>query len=264
MDELTSPSNPRVKAVVRLQRQAGERRRTGLFCVESARELGRALDAGFDVEQFYLCPQCFEEGDLVDRVAATGQASMYRISQPVLQKLAYRQNPQGMVAVLRARSSDLATLELADPALVVVCSGLEKPGNIGAILRSADAAGASAVFIDCPGADVFNPNTVRASTGAVFALPIVCEAREALIDWCRQRGVLIVAASPDADHPHTEADLRGPSALVVGSEAAGLDPAWREAADTTVVVPMHGSVDSLNVSVTAALLAFEAMRQRDR
>lgn len=249
---LTSLANPRVKRVVRLREQSGERRATGLFCVESRRELDRAAAAGFQVVDLYCCPELYR-GD--------APKDACRVTEPVLRKMALRENPEGLVAVVKAR--ECSWHDVPDGAgLFVVCGGLEKPGNIGAILRSADAAGAAAVLIDSPDFDVFNPHCIRASTGAVFGVPVVCDTRENLLAALRQRGVQIVAATPEAATPYTRADLKRPTAFVMGGEAEGLAPFWKEAADVKVSIPQRGTVDSLNVSVTAALLLFEAVRQR--
>ena len=258
---LRSATNPRVKAVVRLRKQPAERRERGLFCVDTARELVRALDAGFQVDELFVRRAMVHDAAPVDR-AGSGGAPLTEVAEPVLAKMAYRDQPDGFVAVMRARCTDLTELHVDAPVLLVVCSGLEKPGNIGAILRSADAAGASAVLIDSLDADVFNPNVIRASTGAVFSVPIVCASPESLADWLRQLQATIVATLPDGAQPYTATDLTGPCAIVVGREDVGLDPFWRDAADVAATVPMRGTVDSLNVSVTGALLVFEAARQR--
>jgi len=255
---ITSLANPRVKQVARLQSQSRQRRSEGLFCIEAERELERALAAGFELVDLYVhedasAPPCGR--DAVDVI---------RVSEAVLAKMTYRQNPQDFVAVFKARHAAWDDLPRVDVPLYVVCSGLEKPGNIGAILRSASGAGADAVLIDDADADLFNPNTIRASTGAVFSMPIVCDEPAAMIEQLRGRGVKLVAAAPDGSVVYSEADLAGPTALVLGAEAEGLSGAWRDAADVCVTIPMWGAVDSLNVSVTAAVLLFEAARQRRR
>ncbi|QNN21085.1 RNA methyltransferase [Planctomycetales bacterium ZRK34] len=247
---ITSVNNPRVKEIVRLQTKSSQRKRSGLFCVETERELRRAIAAGFQITDSYVCPELYR--------GQMPPAGYTVVSEPVLRKIAYRENPQGLVVVMRAKTTPLA--QAPRDGMIVVLSALEKPGNIGAILRSADAAGAGAVMIDQCDFDVFNPNTVRASTGAVFSLPIVCADRETLIDCFKQRGTKIIALSPDGSIDYTQADLGGDAALVLGAEAEGLDAAWRDAADLLVRIAMRGTVDSLNVSVSAALVMFEAVR----
>lgn len=262
---ITSLTNPRIKNIVRLQQQARHRRQHGLFCVESARELKRALDAGFKIAELYVCDEIVTErgiGALIER-AQTGHEAE-RVNRAVLEKLAYRDNPEGFVAVMRWRHVALDALPTEDGEWFVVCSGLEKPGNIGAIVRSADAAGATAVMVDNPTSDIFNPNAIRASTGAVFTTPIVCAEADDLIAGLRGRGVRLIAVTPEAGQRHTDADMTGSLAIVLGAEAVGLAEVWREACGGGVSIPMHGTVDSINVSVAAAVVMFELGRQRTR
>ena len=274
---LTSPQNPRIKAVAKLRAKPAERRRTGQFTVETERELRRALDAGFHPVELFALPDRLDHA--VVREAARLGAELYEINQRVLERLAYRENPEGLVAVLPARTTALehwaaqpneederegegGEKERLGHELAVVCSGLEKPGNLGAILRAADAAGATAVLIDRDRPDVFNPNCIRASTGAVFSVPMVCAPPGELIAALRRRGLTLLALTGDGETCYTEAALTGPCALVLGAEAEGLNPAWREAADARLSIPMRGTADSLNVSVAAAVVLFEAARQR--
>lgn len=255
---ITSATNPRIKDLVRLK-EPGERRRTGCFTIESSRELERALDAGFEPRALFICPQRMD--DAAEWASAT-HAPCYRITPALLEKAAYRQNPQGLIAVMRSKVMAASQWLPPADALVVVCSGLEKPGNVGAIVRTANGAGASAVCLDDADADVFNPNAIRASTGAVFTTPIVCDAGDAIRDCLRQRGVRLIAADPRGEALYHAVDWTGPSALVLGAEAQGLGEAWRDEADVRVRVPMRGRVDSLNVSATAAVVLYEALRQR--
>lgn len=187
---------------------------------------------------------------------------MLGVNPFVFAKLAFGERDDGIVVVAEARKHRLADLQLPEKPLVAVLEGIEKPGNLGAILRSADAAGVDAVIAADGRTDLYNPNTIRASVGTVFA-PNVCEATTSDTSaWLRERGVVIVAARPDADELYTEVDMRGGTAIVLGSEAAGLSPAWSGAGVTAVRLPMHGIADSLNVSTTAAVLFYEALRQR--
>lgn len=257
MQRITSVQNDRVKNVVRLQRQSSARRAAGLFCIEYDRDLQRALDHGYAIRELYHCPAV---GPLPNRIPPD---QVIEVNESVLAKLAYRENPEGFVAVLEAQSATLDDLPDQRSPLFIICSGVEKPGNLGAVLRSADAAGASAVFIDSPDYDLFNPNCIRASTGAVFALPIVRTDRDALRDWLAEHDITTIAATPDAKLTYLAMNLRSATAFVVGAETEGLDDFWLDAADLSVSIPMNGrAVDSLNVSITAAVLLFEAMRQR--
>ncbi len=256
---ITSPANPRVKALARLVRRAQARRDSGRFCLESRRELERAIAAGFGVVELWhdqaTPPPAVPEG--CEAIATTAA---------VIERIAYRQHPQGFVAVLEQRHTTLEALgqTLGDePAMILVASGLEKPGNVGAILRSADAAGASGVFLDAAEFDLFNPNCLRASTGAAFTVPVVCDTPERLADWLAQRRITPIAATPEALFSASMLNLRGPVAIVVGSEDQGLGDFWRDACPLQVAIAMRGqTVDSLNVSVSAAVLMFEAVRQR--
>jgi len=266
MAAITSLANPRVKQVVRLQRQSRARREAGRFCLETPRELARALDAGFSVAELFLCDERLDADPVARRVAdraAEVAERLDRVSPAVLEKMAYRKQSAGFLALLEARCTPLAELACDDPALIVVCSGLEKPGNLGAILRSMEGAGASALLLDAPWVDLYNPNCVRASTGAVFGVPIVCDEAEALRDWLRERGIVTLAATPEATLSYLQTPLTGPVALLFGAEDEGLNETWRAAADLSAAIPMQGeAVDSLNVSAAAAVLLFEAMQQR--
>ena len=186
------------------------------------------------------------------------------MTAPVLGKIAYRKNPGPWVAVLRARHRALAEAPSTWSGPLVVCAGLEKPGNLGAILRSADAAGVEAVFVDDPQPDLYNPNLVRASAGAVFGSRIYAGTAEAILKHLRSTGVPVVGLTPDGLACYHEADLTPPRALVVGAEDRGLSGFWQEAVDSTVRIPMAGSVDSLNVSVAAALVLFQMRRPHGR
>ncbi len=262
---ITSPSNPRVKTLARLQRQSSLRREAGAFCIETQRELSRALAGGFEVNEVYALT------DSVPPELSKG-TQVIEVSPAVLDKITYRENPEGFVAVMADRRATLDALDIASPELILVASGLEKPGNLGAIMRSADLVGASALFIDVPPerVDLFNPNVIRASTGAVFSLPIVCAPPEELNDWLTGRGVLKLAATPEAVMSYTMLHLRGAVAWIVGSEAEGLGAFWREHADLAVSIPTPGSAsgggggaaDSLNVAQCATVLLFETARQR--
>lgn len=260
--DITSTTNPRVKALVRLQQKAAERRTTGRFCVETPRILKRALGAGVAVEAVYFDPRTPPPIALMEQILAQG-GQTFEVAPSVLQKIAYRGNPEGFVAVAKQPHRALADLKPEAKGWFVICSGLEKPGNLGAILRTADGAGASGVIIDQPAFDLYNPNCVRASTGAVFSCPVITAAQAEVMAWLDAHEIARVAATPEAEALYTEADLTGPLALVLGAEAEGLDDAWRQGA-AGVRLPMMGLADSLNVSVTAGVLMYEILRQRAR
>jgi RNA methyltransferase, TrmH family len=259
---LTSLTNPRVKAVVRL-RDRREREATGLTIVDGPRELARALDAGVEVDDAFVCDglvRTDEAREVVGRLAAT--VGLTGVSEAVIAKLAFGDRSDGVVAVVRTPSTSLDRLALGTDPLVVVAESVEKPGNLGAILRTADGAGADAVIAADARTDLFNPNTIRASLGTIFTTPVAAAASGDVLGWLAERSIRVVAARVDAQRPYTEADLRGPVAIVVGSEAEGLQAAWDDARAEPVRIPMRGAADSLNVSVAAAVLLYEAVRQR--
>ena len=260
-ERITSLQNERVKAVVRL-RERRHRDRAGQMLVEGRDELRLALAAGARPLALFICPEMAGEegGDLARVRAAAGEE--VEVSRPVFEKMAYRENADGWLAVLPAVRRGLADLDPGARALLVVAEAVEKPGNLGALLRSADAAGATGVIVCDPATDVNNPNTVRASRGALFALPPVEASTAEASAWLGARGIRIVAATPQAEVNYTAADLRGPVALAVGAEDVGLSEAWLEGADVAVRIPMQGRVNSLNVATAAALLLYEAVRQR--
>ena len=260
---LTSVANPRVKAAVAL-RDRRERDRSGLTLVDGTRELRRALDAGVVVAEAFICEPLLAGADaraVLDRLHADG-ATVHSVNEPVFAKLAFGDRAEGVVVVVRVPSLALDNLVIPAEPLVVVIEGVEKPGNLGAVLRSADGAGADALIATDARTDPFNPNAIRASAGTVFSVPIAAASTEATLAWLRNRGLRIVAARVDADRPYTEMDLTGPLAIALGAETGGLSAAWTASDVAAVRLPMLGVADSLNVSVSAAILLYEARRQR--
>ncbi len=263
--ELTSRTNPRVRAVVAL-RDRRERERRGLTIVDGVREIRRALDAGVDVSEAFVCEPLLAGPDAraaLDVLVARGIVPV-TTNATVFEKLAFGGRSEGLVAVVRIPDLSLDRLALPADALVLVVEGVEKPGNVGAALRSADGAGADALIAASPRTDLFNPNAIRASAGTVFSVPLAAAASEIVRNSLRERGLRVVAGRVDAARPYTDADLRGPLAIVVGAEATGLGDVWTGPDVEPVAIPMHGVADSLNLSVSAAVLLFEARRQRLR
>ncbi len=286
---ITSAQNPKVKRLLALQKDSSLRRESGLFVVEGRRELEHCMAAGFEPDTVFVCPDLYGPGDTVPRIfaplipptslrswappvhAATGghgsgaQVSGYRIievSREVYDKVAYRGGTEGVIAEMKSRERRLEDLDLPRNPLIMVLEAVEKPGNLGAVLRSADAAGADAVIICDPLTDLYNPNLIRASIGAVFTVPVaVCTSEEA-IAWLKSHGIRILTAQLQDSSLYYDCDMRCGTALVMGTESTGLTAQWREAADAHIRIPMLGELDSLNVSVSAAILLFEAVRQR--
>ena len=261
MSEITSATNPRVKRLVALRRRR-VRDAEGLVLVEGYEELDLAVTAGVAPLELYLCRELMA-GDPRDLEArASAGAQVHHLSRAAFEKAAYRDGPDGWLAVVPRVESRLEDVPDEAAPLLIVCEAVEKPGNLGAILRTADAAGATAVISVDPVTDWGNPNIVRASKGAVFAVPVASVTRDEFLGWARDRGVLLVATTPDADGHVTDLDLTGPVAIALGSEKHGLSAEMLARADIRARLPMFGRVDSLNVGVTAAVVAYEAVRQR--
>jgi RNA methyltransferase, TrmH family len=260
---LTSTANPRIKAAAAL-RDRRERDRTALTLIDGAREVRRAIEAGVIVTEVFVCEPLIAGVDAriaLDRLRAE-RTTIESVSEAVFAKLAFGDRAEGLVAVVRVPSAELADLALPAEPLVVVIEGVEKPGNVGAVLRSADGAGADALIAADPRTDLFNPNTIRASAGTSFSVPLATASSSAAQAWLRERAVRIVTARVDADRLYTDVDLTGGLAIVLGAEAEGLSGAWDGPAFDAVRLPMFGIADSLNISVTAAVLLYEARRQR--
>lgn len=260
---ISSVQNPKVKHLVALQQKSAERRKAGLFVVEGCRELQHCLDAGFEVDSIFYCPSIMQErGDQLPG-AYVGAASCFEVSKTVYEKIAYRGGTEGLTAIVRSRFLKLTDLVLSEHPLIVVLERVEKPGNLGAVLRSADAAGADAVVICDPLTDLFNPNLIRSSVGAIFSVPCVACSSEECITFLKEKGICILTAQLQDSHLYYDTDMRQGTAIVMGTESTGLTDIWRRAADAHIRIPMLGQLDSLNVSVSAAILLFEAVRQRE-
>ena len=262
-EPITSPANPRIKHLVRL-RERRERDQSGLFLIEGYRELSRALEGGVELTELYSCPSLYlgeHEGALVEAAIAAG-AELVPVAESPFRKASYRDRPEGLLGVARQFPTGLERLQPGPDPLLLVVEAIEKPGNLGTMLRTAEAAGAAAVVVCDPATDPFNPNVVRASLGTLFSVPVVVGDTPGAIARLRALGIRTVATTPSASLAHWEADLTGPVAVVVGSEQYGLSAPWLEAADLRVVIPMPGSVDSLNAAMAAGVVLFDAVRQR--
>lgn len=255
--------NPRLKQLVRL-RDRRPRDEAGVFLVEGYREIRRALEKEVPLAELYFAPEWFlgeNEPELLARAEAAG-TQLFELSRAAFAKVAYRERPDGLLALAPQWRRTLADLRLGPAPLLLVVEAIEKPGNLGTILRSADAAGCAAVIVCDPVTDIFNPNVVRASTGVLFSLPCVVAEGPPVLAWLRDRGIRTVATTPAAETLYSAADLRGPLAVVMGSEQYGLSDFWLKNADLPVRIPMAGQADSLNVAMAATITLFEAIRQR--
>ncbi len=259
---IDSPRNPRIQAALAL-RERRDRLAAGLTIVDGARECRRALDAGLTVADAFTCPPLLRSGAALEAVAllrARGGAPV-EVSERVWAKLTYGDRTDGLILVVAPPPVDLDHLRVGGDPLILVTEDVEKPGNLGAILRTADATACDAV-IAIGGTDLFNPNVIRASVGTAFGVPLASATAAAAIGWLRGHGIRMLAARVDAEQPYSEANLRGPIAFVLGNEAFGLSGTWSGPAVEGIRLPMLGIADSLNVSAAAAVLAFEARRQR--
>lgn len=260
--QITSQTNSRVKWLVSLRKRR-TRDDEGLTLIEGYDELRLALDAGVTVRALFYSPDLVDQDrlTLVDEAARAG-AEVVSLGKAAFAKASYREGPDGWLAVVADPACGLGDLTLPDVPLVLVCEGVEKPGNLGAMLRTAEAAGVDAVIAASPVADWGNPNVVRASKGTVFAVPIAADTTASVVAYLHERELQIVVASPDADALITDIDLTGPTAIVVGAEHEGVSSSWLAAADAVARLPMFGRVNSLNVATSAAVVLYEAVRQR--
>ncbi|MBQ6953074.1 MAG: RNA methyltransferase [Bacteroidales bacterium] len=260
-ETITSGQNLKIKQLLLLQEKSKARREQGLFVVEGRRELEHCLAAGYTVRTLFVCPEI--AGSLAaEGTPSSAKASVIEIPEQLYRKVAYREGTEGIIAEVEYKSLKLLDLQLPENPLVMVLERVEKPGNLGAVLRSADAAGADAVLICDPLTDLYNPNLIRASIGAVFTVPTVACTSEEAIAFLQTKGIQILTAQLQDSSLYYDVDMRRGTALVMGTEATGLTDQWRQAASAHIRIPMLGRLDSLNVSVSAAILLFEAVRQR--
>lgn len=272
IDNITSAQNPKIKELLALQEKSKERKKKGLFVVEGRRELLHCIEAGYEPFTLFLCPEIISSDDrreieqaIMDGNRTTGQRmpAVIEIPQHLYDKVAYRGGTEGVIAEMYCKDMGLETLALKENPLVVVLEAVEKPGNLGAVLRSADAAGADAVIVCDPLTDMYNPNLIRSSIGAIFTVPVATASTEECINWLKDKGIKIYTAQLQDSEWYYDTDMKGGSAIVMGTEATGLTDTWRMAADAHIKIPMLGQLDSLNVSVSAAILLYEAVRQRN-
>ncbi len=260
---ITSLQNPRLKDLVRLQKRPYRDERE-VIVVEGYREVKRMLDNGRKPLALFFAPAFYQganEPDLVRRCGEAG-AELFECNAESFQKAAYRDRPEGLIALTPQVARRLGELQLPDRPLLLVAEAIEKPGNLGSLLRSADAAGVNAVIVCDRCTDVHNPNVVRSSIGTLFSLPVVEAESGETLDWLRARGIRILAATPHAEREYTACDMTQGLALVVGTEKFGLSSRWMDQADERVRIPMLGQIDSLNVAAATTLLLYEAVRQR--
>lgn len=262
IENIISAQNQKIKDLLALQEKSKERKKKGLFVVEGRRELLHCIEAGYEPYAVFFCPEIIPESDF-NEIADKCICNFFEVPQHLYDKVAYRGGTEGIIAEMRCKEMTLGSLELKENPLIVVLEAVEKPGNLGAVLRSADASGVDAVIVCDPLTDMYNPNLIRSSIGAIFTVPVATGTSEETITWLKERRIRIYTAQLQDSEWYYDTDMQGGTAIVMGTEATGLTDAWREAADAHIKIPMLGKLDSLNVSVSAAILMFEAVRQRN-
>ena len=269
IESVTSAQNPKIKDLLALQEKSKERRKKGLFVVEGRRELLHCIESGYKPFTLFVCREILIDKDLkeieeaIDRRNLGKECQTIEIPQHLYDKVAYRGGTEGVIAELHCKEHNLENLKLKDNPLVVILESVEKPGNLGAVLRSADAAGADAVIICDPLTDLYNPNLIRSSIGGIFTVQTAAATSEDTINWLKDKNIKIYTAQLQDSEWYYDTNMKGGTAIVMGTEATGLTDIWRKAADAHIKIPMLGRLDSLNVSVSAAILMYEAIRQRN-
>ena len=262
---ISSIHNKKIKDLISLMEKSKFRRETNLFIVEGRREILKAVKSGFSVEQLYYVPEMFLQGDevsLQELSESVPDRGIFLVTKEIYSKLAYRDSTEGVIAVIRQKKTEFRDLELGNHPLLIVLENVEKPGNIGAVLRTADACGATAVILcGCP-TDLYNPNVIRSSLGTLFSVPVVQADSDETIAFLEKNHVQILTAQLQDSQPYYATDMKKGTAIVMGSEDKGLTEIWRQHSDRKIRIPMLGMADSLNVSVSTAVLCYEAVRQR--
>jgi TrmH family RNA methyltransferase len=259
--QISSIQNPLIKEVLQLQEKSRTRKNKGLFIIEGAREISLALKGNYEIETLLFYPELFDISEL--KKVTNENSDCIEITKDVYQKIAYRSTTEGVIAIAKTKDLDISSLKLSKNPLLLIAESPEKPGNLGALLRTADAAHLDAVIIANPKTDIYNPNIIRSSVGCVFTNSIAIGTTNEIIDFLKQKNIPIYTASLTASVPYTTIDFTKSAAIVVGTEATGLSNKWLENASQNIIIPMQGEIDSLNVSVSAAILIFEAKRQRN-
>jgi TrmH family RNA methyltransferase len=260
LKQITSIQNPLIKSLVLLQEKAKARKQSGTFLIEGKREIELATKGNYQLETILFFPELITENEINKLVKS--KVELIEITKEVYQKLAYRDTTEGILAIAKTKTLSLNDIKLPENALILVMESIEKPGNIGAMLRTCDAANIDAVIIANPKTDLYNPNIVRSSVGCLFTNQIATDTSENVIQFLKDKKIAIFCATlQNSNFYHTQ-DYTTASALVVGTEATGLTQAWRDNATQNIIIPMQGEIDSMNVSVASAILLFEAKRQR--
>jgi len=258
MEIISSTQNPKIKNLVKLQEKSRERKKQGVFIIDGQREIKEALKGGIIIEEIFICPE-------IIKTAAPEFSSIKitPISAAVYKKICYKEKPDGTLAIAKINQSELTGLNLKNKSLLVILEAVEKPGNLGAIIRTAYAAGVDALIINDGQTDIYNPNVIRASEGFIFKIPVIISSRVDTLNFLKKNKVKIFAAALTGSKIYTKANFKESTAIILGTEATGLSKEWLAVADEIIKIPMKPEIDSLNVSVSAAILMFEAWKQRD-
>ena len=260
LKQITSSQNPFIKSLIQLQEKSKIRKQTQTFSVEGFREISLAWQGGYVIETLLWLPEIVSWKEIESFVSL--ETECIKISREVYEKLAYRESTEGVCAVVKAKSHTLNDLKLPENPLILVAESIEKPGNLGAMLRTADAAGIDAVILADPKTDLYNPNIIRSSVGCLFTNQIAVGTSEEIIAFLKSKSIKIFSATMQNSNAYDAENYQNPTAIVVGTEATGLSEIWRTQSTQNIIIPMHGAIDSMNVSVAAAILIFEAKRQR--
>ena len=261
-ESITSRQNPRIKNLVRLQKHS-ERIKQQVVVIEGIKEIQKSLLAGYTIESVFFHPQLIDRDSVAKLFRSALPEKIFSVTDDVYKKIAYRENSGGLIVIAEAKGHTIQSLVLPENPLILVIEGLEKPGNLGAIYRTAEAAGIDAVIICNPKTDLYNPNAIRASLGCVFIMPTAMTTSPEAIKWLKDQNIRIYCTSLTATVPYHTVDFTKPSAIVMGTEATGISDVWLEESHAHIIIPMRGKTDSMNVSVSTAVIIFEACRQRN-
>ncbi len=259
-EKISSLQNSKIKEIIKLKKSR-ERKKQGLFLIEGRHEISLAIKAGIEIKQLCFCSEFSSDDNFAVNIE---DYLNFEISEEIFCKLSYRENPDGYLAVARKQDLSLKDIKLSENSLVVILDSVEKPGNIGAIMRSMDAVGADVLILDNPRTDIYNPNVIRCSLGTVFTKPVVESNFTEINAWIKEKGIKLYTLSPDTENDYLESDFTSSTALLLGAEHEGVSSKWLNSEHTNLKIEMAGTIDSLNVSVSAAVVLFEVARQRKR
>lgn len=261
--KIGSPQNPKVKYVIKLRKHGFRSKQTEML-IEGLNEVMMAFNNLIKIETIFFCSELFtpESYDLLNKLQSESPRLLFEVTEDIFQKISYRENPDGWLAIAKISSKKLTDIKLSKSPLIIIAESVEKPGNLGTILRSADATGADAVILTDPTTDIYNPNVIRASIGAIFSVPTIETSNEEVLKWLRMNNFQVLGAICDAKLEYTKIDMNKPTALIVGTEKTGLSDFWLKNCDFPIIIPMLGQVNSLNVATATAIILYEVVRQR--